>query len=85
MQETDERLEDPDDVGRKVSALFLAQVDEKSEDEKKSESKKAKEEQKKGFLEKIRAKKGDSDQESNKEEKLFEKQVNFIYLKSEHH
>ena len=57
--------------------MFLAQVDEKGGDDEKGESsKKAKEEQKKGFLEKMRAKKeAKAGEGGSTQEKLFEKQV----------
>lgn len=65
--------EDLDETGRKVSALFLAQV-EVEEDE--AKAKKEREDQKKSFLDKMRSKKEQRVKaDIEKEEKLFKKTV----------
>ena len=73
--ETDEQLEDPEDIGRKVSALFLAKVDEAEEADKTKKEEEGKKEQKIGFLDKMKAKKDALTKSKEDDNKLFEKQV----------
>jgi hypothetical protein len=67
--------EDADEIGRKVSAMFLAQVEDKNEDAEAKEARK-KDDQKKSFLNRMRAKLDPKDKEESgtpKQDRLFER------------